>query len=63
MVSRHEKVVVTHNSVKGKTVKSQHETVVATQLPEDMKIWSQQKSSLLETKRGLDEAIPFVTAT
>ena len=63
MVSRHEKVVATQNSVKGKTVKSRHEIVAATQTLRDKKMWSQQESSLLATKRGHEEAIPVAIAT
>ena len=37
--------------------------VLSTQLLGNKKMWSQQKSSLLATKRGHDEAIPDMTAT
>ena len=63
MVLRQRNFVVTHNSAKEEKSKSRHENIAATQLPRDMKIWSQQKSSLLATKCGHDEAIPVVTAT
>ena len=62
-VLRQRKFFATHNSAKEEKSRSRHEIVVATQLPGDMKIWSQQKSSLLVTKRGHDEVILVATAT
>ena len=59
MMLRQRNIVTTHNSAKEEKARSRHEIVVATQLPGNKKMWSRQKSSLLETKRGHDEAIPI----
>ena len=58
MILRQRNIVSTHNLAKEEKARSRHEIVVATQLPGNKKMWSRQKSSLLETKRGHDEAIP-----
>ena len=47
MVLRHEKGVMTQNSIKGKTVKSRHEIVVATQTPGHQKKLSRRGSNWL----------------
>ena len=55
--------VATHNSAKEEKARSRHEIMVATQIPGKKKMWSQQESSLLETKRGHNKEIPIATAT
>ena len=46
---------MTHNSTKEEKARSRHEIMVVTQIPGNKKMWSQQESSLLETKRGHDK--------
>ena len=62
-VLRQRNFVATHNSAKEEKARSQHEIVVAAQIPGNKKMWSRQVSSLLATKHGHDAAIPVVTAT
>ena len=53
MMSRHEKVVTTQNSVKGKTIRSRHEIVVATQTLGDQKKLSRRGSNFFTTETVL----------
>ena len=62
-VLRQGNLVVTHNSTREEKARSQYENLVATQIPGNKKMWSQQESSLLATKHGHDTAIEVATAT
>ena len=63
MVLRQGNLVATHNLEREEKAKSQYENLVATQIPGNKKMWSQQESSLLTTKHGHDTAIEIATAT
>ena len=56
-------LVATHNSAKEEKSRLQHGIVVATQIFENNKMWSQQESSLMATKHGHEAAIQVAIAT